>query len=48
MQEEGVYCFDTYAPTPSASCIRLLSGVAVRNSAKLNYIDIQQAFVQVS
>lgn len=46
MQELGVDDFDTYTPTPSASCMRLLAALAATRIIKLNLFDVQQAFVQ--
>ena len=45
-QQEGVDYFDTFAPTPSTSSIRLVVAVAVENDLNLNHFDAEQAFVQ--
>ena len=45
-QQEGVDYFDTFAPTPSTSSIRLVVAVAVENDLDLNHFDAEQAFVQ--
>lgn len=43
---DGVDCFDTYAPSPIATFIRLVTGVAGKNGVRLSHLDIQKASVQ--
>ena len=45
-QIQGVDYFDTFAPTPSTSSIRLLACVALERGLDLYYFDAEQAFVQ--
>ena len=45
-QREGIDFFETYAPTPSASCIRLLAAIANECDLDLCHFDAEQAFVQ--
>ena len=45
-QREGIDFFETYAPTPSASCIRLLASIACELDLDLCHFDAEQAFVQ--
>lgn len=46
MQKPGVDHFDTYAPTPTASSIRLLATLRVKRNIKLRNFGTQWAFVQ--
>ena len=46
MQEAGVDYENTFSPTPSASSIRLLTGLALKHDMELHHLDIAQAFVQ--
>ena len=45
-QREGIDFFETYAPTPSASCIRLSASIACEHDLDLCNFDAEQAFVQ--
>ena len=45
-QREGVYFSETFAPTVSSSCVRLLSAIACHCDFDLCYFDEDQAFVQ--
>ena len=45
-QREGIDFFETYAPTPSVSCIRLLASIACEHDLDLCHFDAEQAFVQ--
>ena len=45
-QREGVYFSETFAPTVSNSCVRLLSAIACQCDLDLCYFDVDQAFVQ--
>ena len=45
-QREGIDFFETYAPTPSAACIRLLASIACEYDLDLCHFDAEQAFVQ--
>ena len=45
-QIQGVDYFDTFAPTPSTSSIRLLVCVALERDLDLYHFDAEQAFVQ--
>ena len=46
IQRECIDLFDTYAPTPSAACIRLLASIACEYDLDLCHFDAEQAFVQ--
>ena len=45
-QREGVYFSETFAPTVSSSCVRLLSAIACQCDLDLCHFDVDQAFVQ--
>ena len=45
-QCEGVYFSETFAPTVSSSCVRLLSAIACHCDLDFCYFDVDQAFVQ--
>ena len=45
-QHEGVYFSETFAPTVSSSCVRLLSAIAYECDLDLCHFDVDQAFVQ--
>ena len=45
-QREGVYVSETFAPTVSSSCVRLLSAIACQCHFDFCYFDVDQAFVQ--
>ena len=45
-QREGIYYFETFAPTPSPSSIRLVATVSVENDFGLFHLDAEQGFVQ--
>ena len=47
-QHEGIDFFETFAPTPAASCFRLLGAVACELGLDLCHFDVGQAFVQSS
>ena len=47
-QREGIDFFETFAPTPAASCIRLLGALACELNLDLCHFDAEQAFVQSS
>ena len=45
-QREGVDFGETFAPTVSSSCVRLLSAIACECDLDLCHFDVDQAFVQ--
>ena len=45
-QELGVDYFDTFAPTPTVSSIKVTLAIAVQNDWPLYHFDVKQAFVQ--
>ena len=45
-QREGIDFFETLAPTPTASCIRLLGAIACELDFGIFNFDAEQAFVQ--
>ena len=45
-QGEGVDFSETFAPTVSSSCVRLLSAIACECDLDLCHFDVDQAFVQ--
>ena len=45
-QVEGIDYFETFAPTPASSCIRLLASIACELDLDLCHFDAEQAFVQ--
>ena len=45
---EGIDVFETFAPTPAASCFRLLGAIACELGLDLCHFDAEQAFVQSS
>ena len=45
-QLEGVDFSETFAPTVSSSCVRLLSAIACECDLDLCHFDVDQAFVQ--
>ena len=47
-QREGIVFFETFAPTPAASCFHLLGAIACEVGLDLCRFDAEQAFVQSS
>ena len=45
-RREGIDFFETFAPTPAASCFRLLGAIACELALDLCHFDAEQAFVQ--
>ena len=45
-QHEGVDFGETFTPTVSSSCVRLLSAIAYECDLDLCHFDVDQAFVQ--
>ena len=45
-QREGVDFSETFAPTVSSSCVRLLSAIACECDLDLCHFDVDQAFLQ--
>ena len=45
-QREGIDFGETFAPTVSSSCVRLLSAIACELDLDLSHFDVDQAFVQ--
>ena len=45
-QRDGVDFGETFAPTVSSSCVRLLSAIACECDLDLCHFDVGQAFVQ--
>ena len=45
-QRQGIDFFETFAPTPTASFIRLLGAIACELDFDLCHFDAEQAFVQ--
>ena len=45
-QVHAVDFFETYAPTPAASSVKLLVAIAVKNDWELRQLDVKQAFIQ--
>ncbi|CAN0315217.1 unnamed protein product, partial [Discosporangium mesarthrocarpum] len=45
-QQEELDCFDTYAPTPSSSTIRLLAAFANETNRGMVHFDAEQALIQ--
>lgn len=45
-QRPGVDYYETFAPTPAASCIRMMAAIACELQLDLCHFDVQQAFVQ--
>ena len=45
-QREGVYFGETFSPTLSSSCVRLVSAIACELDLDLCHFDVDQAFVQ--
>ena len=45
-QREGVYFGETFSPTLSSSCVRLVSAIACELDSDLCHFDVDQAFVQ--
>ena len=45
-QREGVDFFETFAPTPAASCIRLLGAIACELDLDICHFDAEQDFAQ--
>ena len=45
-QREGIDFSETFAPTVSSSCVRLLSAIACERNLDLCHFDVDQAFVQ--
>ena len=45
-QRDGVDFNETFAPTVSSSCVRLLSAIACECDLDLYHFDVDQAFVQ--
>ena len=44
-QRPGVDFNETFAPTPAASCVRLMAAIACELQLNLCHFDVQQAFV---
>ena len=47
-QREGIVFFETFAPTPAASCFRLLGAIVCELGLDLCHFDAEQALVQSS
>ena len=47
-QREGIDLLETFAPTPAASCFRLLGAIACELGLDLCHFDAEQAFIQSS
>ena len=47
-QREGIDFFETFAPTPTASCIRLLGTIACESDLDLCHFDVEQSFIQLN
>ena len=45
-QQLGVDYFNTFAPTPTASSIKVALAIAMQNDWPLYHFDVKQAFVQ--
>ena len=45
-QRPGVDYHETFAPTPSTPCIRLMAAIACELQVDLYHFGVQQAFVQ--
>ena len=45
-QHEGVDFNETFAPTVSSSCVRLLSAIVCEGDSDICHFDVDQAFVQ--
>ena len=45
-QREGVDFSETFTPTVSSSCVRLLSAIACKRDLNICHFDVDQAFVQ--
>ena len=45
-QREGIYFGETFTPTISSSCMRLLSVIACELDLDVCHFDVEQAFVQ--
>ena len=45
-QRKGIDFGDTFAPTASSSCVRLLSAIACELDLDVCHFDVEQAFVQ--
>ena len=45
-QREGIDFSETFAPTVSSSCVRLLSAIACECDLDLCHFDVDQAFIQ--
>ena len=45
-QGEGIDFGETFAPTISSSCVRLLSAIACELDLDVCHFDVEQAFVQ--
>ncbi|CAN0357082.1 unnamed protein product, partial [Ascophyllum nodosum] len=45
-QQSGVDYFNTFAPTPTVSSIKVALTIAVQNGWPLYYFDVNQAFIQ--
>ena len=46
VQREFIDVFETFAPTPAASCFRLLTSIACELGLDLCYFDAERTFVQ--
>ena len=44
-QREGIDFGDTFTPTVSSSCVRLLSAVDCELDLDVRYFDVEQAFI---
>ena len=47
-QREGIDLLETFPPTPTASCIRLLGAIACELDLNICHFDTEQAFVQLN
>ena len=43
-RHSGVDYYETFAPTPAASCIRMVAAIAGEVQLDLGYFDVQQTF----
>ncbi|CAM9996736.1 unnamed protein product [Sphacelaria rigidula] len=46
-QVEGIYYFDTFAPTASSTSNRLVAAMACKLDWDLKHLDVHQAFIQL-
>ncbi|CAN0482629.1 unnamed protein product, partial [Discosporangium mesarthrocarpum] len=45
-QKSGIYYFETFAPTPASSTVRLLAAIANECDLEMIHLDAEQAFIQ--